>query len=155
MKTFGVNAIAELLERDRATVVRALRDVPADAVERGHPGWKMVTAVAALDQHTRPNGDHDTDQMDPTLATAYGQLDAANSAMRKLKTLEARRKAVKAMGPLISATDAITRKVGLANGNGPELVHLSADKLFQLYLRGFENPCDWSSEQAWSAIANR
>jgi hypothetical protein len=152
MKTFGVNALAELLERDRATVIRALRDVPADAVERGQPRWKMVTAVAALHEHRRPDGGHDHDQMDPRLAAAYEQVDVANSAMRKLETVEARRSAAKAMGQLIAATDAMTRRVGLANGNDPELVNLRADKLYQLYLRGLEIPCGWSSEQTWSAI---
>jgi hypothetical protein len=155
MKTFAVNGIADLLERDRGTVIRALRDVPADAVERGQPRWKMVTAVAALHEHGRPDGGHDRDQTDPQLAAAYEQVDEANSAMRKLTTLEARRRAARAMGPLITATDAMTRKVGLANGNDPELVHLSADKLFQLHLRGMELPCGWSFEQTWSAIANR
>lgn len=151
MKTFGVNALAELLERDRATVVRALRDVPSDAVERGQPRWKMVTAVAALDEHRLPNVGHDPDH-DETPAVAYAQLDAAASAMRKLETVEARRGAAKAMGPLIAATDAITRRVGLATGTDPELVNLRADKLYQLYLRGLEVPCGWSSEQTWSAI---
>jgi hypothetical protein len=152
MKTFAVNGIADLLERDRATVIRALRDVPADAVERGQPRWKMVTAVAALHDHRRPDGGQDRAQVDPELSAAYEQVDEANSAMRKLETVEARRRAAKAMGPLITATDAMTRRVGLANGNDPELVHLRADKLYQLYLRGLELPCGWSSEQTWSAI---
>ena len=153
MRSFGVNAIAELLERDRGTVIRALRDVPADAVERGQPRWKMTTAVAALQEHGRPDGGRHRDQMDPRLAAAYAQLDAADSAMRKLKALEARRRAAKAMGPLIAETDAMTRRIGQANGNDPELVHMRADQLFQLYLRGLETPCGWSSEQTWSAMA--
>jgi hypothetical protein len=152
MKTFAVNGIADLLERDRATVIRALRDVPADAVERGQPRWKMVTAVAALHDHRRPDDGHDRSQMDPQLAAAYEQVDVASSAMRKLETVGARRHAAKAMGPLIAATDAMARRVGLANGNDPELVHLRADKLYQLCLRRLEVPCDWSSEQTWSAI---
>jgi hypothetical protein len=49
MKTFSANAIADLLERDRATIVRALRDTPPDGKERGQPRWKMTTALDALD----------------------------------------------------------------------------------------------------------
>ena len=49
MQTFSVNALAEMLERDRATVVRALRKVPSDATEKGQPRWTMKHALAALD----------------------------------------------------------------------------------------------------------
>jgi hypothetical protein len=49
MKTFSTNALAELLERDRATITRALRHVPKDATEKGQQRWKMTTAIAAVD----------------------------------------------------------------------------------------------------------
>lgn len=54
MKTFSVNALTELLERDRATIVRALRKVPPDATERKQPRWKMTTAIAAVDALPAP-----------------------------------------------------------------------------------------------------
>ena len=49
-QTFSANRIAELLERDRATIVRALRHTPSDATEKGQPRWKMTTALAAVDR---------------------------------------------------------------------------------------------------------
>jgi hypothetical protein len=47
---FSINALALLLERDRGTVTRALRDVVPDRVERGRPLWKVSTAVDALER---------------------------------------------------------------------------------------------------------
>jgi hypothetical protein len=49
MKVFSQNALAELLERDRGTVGRALRKVRHDATEKGQPRWKLTTALKALD----------------------------------------------------------------------------------------------------------
>jgi hypothetical protein len=47
---FSINALALLLERDRGTITRALRDVAPDRVERGRPLWKVSTAVDALER---------------------------------------------------------------------------------------------------------
>src|SRR4051794_10278475 len=45
---FSVNRAADLLERDRATLVRAMRHVPPDGYERGQPRWRMPTIIDAL-----------------------------------------------------------------------------------------------------------
>ena len=45
---FSINRAADLLEKDRATLVRALRRVPADGYERGQPRWRMPTIIDAL-----------------------------------------------------------------------------------------------------------
>ena len=45
---FSINRAADLLERDRATLVRALRHVPPDGYERGQPRWRMPTIIDAL-----------------------------------------------------------------------------------------------------------
>jgi len=46
---FSINRAADLLERDRATLVRALRHVPPDGYEHGRPRWSMPSITAALD----------------------------------------------------------------------------------------------------------
>ncbi|CCD97735.1 hypothetical protein [Bradyrhizobium sp. STM 3809] len=51
---FSVNRAAHLLERDRATLVRALKHVPPDGFEHGQPRWLMPTITAAL---ARPPGE--------------------------------------------------------------------------------------------------
>jgi hypothetical protein len=45
---FSINRAADLLEKDRATLVRALRRVPADGYERGQPRWRMPTIIDAF-----------------------------------------------------------------------------------------------------------
>jgi hypothetical protein len=44
----SINKAADLLEKDRATLVRALRHVPPDSYERGQPRWSMQTIRNAL-----------------------------------------------------------------------------------------------------------
>ena len=49
MQTFPLNALAEQFEVDRSTIVRAMRNVPADLVKPGNrPTWKVATAARAL-----------------------------------------------------------------------------------------------------------
>jgi hypothetical protein len=57
---FSINRAADLLERDRATLVRALRHVPADGyTKHGQPRWRMPTirnALAVKPQARRESG---------------------------------------------------------------------------------------------------
>ena len=57
---FSINGAADLLERDRATLVRALRHVPADGyTKHGQPRWRMETirnALAVKPQARRKTG---------------------------------------------------------------------------------------------------
>lgn len=150
MKTFSVNAIAELLERDRATVVRALREVPADVKERGQPRWRMATAVAALERHHQADDD---DATDPALTAAYKKLDTAIAAMQAAASLERRRcMAINTVKPLLATTDRMIRAAGRAAGHDEELVALRADHLGTVMLREFERPCEWSFEEALKII---
>ncbi|HTA99829.1 MAG TPA: hypothetical protein VK804_05065 [Bradyrhizobium sp.] len=149
MKTFGINALAELLEKDRATIVRGLRGVPADSKENGHRRWRMSTAVAAMERHKRANsgGGNDGGQ-DPALMALFAKFDKAYDAMKALETVEGRRKASIALRPLIAETNVLIRERGVANGQDAELVQLRADKIFFLCLRGFEAPCEWTLDEA-------
>ncbi|BBZ97466.1 hypothetical protein BRDID11004_16220 [Bradyrhizobium diazoefficiens] len=52
LKVFSINGAADLLEKDRATLVRALRHVPPDEYQGGQPRWRMPTIIDAL--ATRP-----------------------------------------------------------------------------------------------------
>jgi hypothetical protein len=58
MKTlFSINGAADLLERDRATLVRALRHVRPDGHQRGQPRYTLRTITDALAaQEARNNG---------------------------------------------------------------------------------------------------
>jgi hypothetical protein len=46
---YSINGAADMLERDRQTLVRALRHLPPDAHNsRGQPRWRLSTIIAAL-----------------------------------------------------------------------------------------------------------
>ncbi|MGY3149619.1 hypothetical protein ACVWYQ_006618 [Bradyrhizobium sp. USDA 3397] len=46
---FSINRAADLLERDRATLVRALRHLPPEGyTKHGHPRWSMQTISMPL-----------------------------------------------------------------------------------------------------------
>lgn len=94
MKTFSVNALGELLEKDRGLVVRALRGVIPDATERGAPRYRMAVAVAALERHAgnanRSNGGGDGTSFE--LQRQYVLLDQLADKVRNATTVAKRRK---------------------------------------------------------------
>jgi hypothetical protein len=149
MKTFGINALAELLEKDRQTIVRALRGTPADDTERQQPRWRMATAVAALERHTRGNGffSSGSREQEPALASLFAHFDRAYDLMKAMPNLDDRRRASMSLAPLIAETDAMLRAHGRAIGVGGELSDLRADKIRLLCMRGFETTCDWSFDE--------
>lgn len=158
METFTANKISEMLERDRATVLRALNNTPPDAEVRGKPQWKISTASAAMSTHLQRGGSgngrtqYAAGNVDPRLQREYDTYEQADAAMRQLKTVEARRKAAIAMGPQIARMDELQRRISIAGNHNDELVELKADRLFMLYLRGIEGPCAWSASEVWSKI---
>jgi hypothetical protein len=143
-------------------MVRALKNTKPDAEKtKGRPTYKIATAARALEAHrrstgrtnSRTSGDAiDTGWQDPILVGLYAEFDAADSAMRKLPTIEARRKAARAMGPLINRLDRATRERGIANGQDEELVDLRTDWIMLLTMRGLEAPCDWTLDECWGVV---
>jgi hypothetical protein len=47
---FSINGAAEVLERDRRTVTKALRHTKPDAKQHGQPRWRLRTVLDALDE---------------------------------------------------------------------------------------------------------
>jgi hypothetical protein len=155
METFALNRLAESFEVDRSTMVRAMRHVPPDLVKPGNrPTWKTSTAARALEAHRRKSsGTATTTSTNPQLEALSDKFYAAEAAMKKLKTLPARRAAAVGMAPLIAQFSNVMRQVGLASGKEPEYADLLADKCFMLMLRSFETPCSWSQDETWDAIS--
>jgi hypothetical protein len=82
----------------------------------------------------------------------YAEYDKAEAAMRKLTSLSERRRAAIEMAPMLAHIDKAIRERGVENGNGEELTHLRADKLYQLALRGFEQCCSWTASEVWKNV---
>lgn len=158
MQTYTVNSLAEQLERDRGTVVKALRNVPPDATVKGRPQWKIATASRAVEAHLRNGGNtrygHSGIGSDSrALAALNARFDQAEAAMQVLPTIEKRRDAARALLPLIVEVDKATRQVGLAHGQNSDFVHLRADEMLRLIARGLEGPTGWTHDQLWEMIA--
>jgi hypothetical protein len=102
MKTFTINSAAELLERDRRTIGRALRGIPADdRDEQGHERWRLTTIIDALSASGRGDGVN---------AAAVEQILAASEAVESLlerlrgaEDVEAARAVMRTEGCLIGA----------------------------------------------------
>jgi hypothetical protein len=161
MQTHSINSLAEQFEIDRGTMTRALKNVAADAEKNGRLSFKISTASKALEAHRRSIGRLPvrptkhvaaSNETDPRLQRHYDAFDSADAAMRVLPTLEARRQAAIDMGPQIAKMDLTQRQISHAEGNDDEITNLRADKLFLLYLRGFEKPCAWSMSEVWAAV---
>jgi len=150
VKLFSAFAAAELLERDRQTLTRALRSTSPDGQERGQPRWKMSTIVDALTRHTRANDGGSTGTADhPALGKCYAEFDVKFAAMEAMSTLEKRRAAARKLAPLIAQADRMYRENGRADA---ELTGLRADRIFALVMAGFEQPCTWTRLQCWANL---
>jgi hypothetical protein len=149
MQMFSVNAASLLLERDRRTVTRALLGVAPDGKHLGQARWKMSTIVEALEKHRGSNASSNGTAASPP---EYARYDRAYDAMKALPTLAARRKQAVKLVPVIDNMLAVLRALGRDAGEDPFVTDLRGDKVYQLTLRGFEGPCEWSHDQVWDHL---
>jgi len=124
VKVFSENALAEMLERDRATIKRAMRKVPPDATERKQPRWKLTTALEALDRlpgsHNAKNHRRNNDVgivvhhnwldannwRDARIVAALVGFNEALTEMKTIEDIEQRRAfAIEKLAPLIAFHD--------------------------------------------------
>jgi hypothetical protein len=151
-KLFSAFAASELLEKDRQTIARALRNTPPDGQERGSPRWKMSTIVAAMERHSRANGSDTTTGPNPELQALYRKFDLAFAAMQRLPNLQGRRTAARKLRPLIATMNRSFREHAKATGVADDVVSTRADLLIGDYVHGFETPCGWSGTECWENL---
>jgi hypothetical protein len=166
MQTFPLNALAEQLEVDRSTMVKAMRDVRADLVKPGNrPTWKIATAAKALaaykqrlaDAQRRKHESGGTERVNAELQEMFGQLNAADAEMRAIGSLSGRRAfAKKTLLPLLHEVDRAMRADGKACGEDERLTPLRCDQHLRVFLVSGLGPdatngCDWSPSECWSA----
>jgi hypothetical protein len=102
---FAINRAAEMLERDRATLVRALRHTKPDGTERGQPRYTMRTITDALAAHEARNSGSHVGQRD-RLRSRLGEI--ADELDRTHKELDAARERIKAQ-PTLDAKQPLSR----------------------------------------------
>jgi hypothetical protein len=98
MKTlFSINKAADLLERDRQTLVRALRHVKPDGHERGQARYTMRTITDALAANEARNNGPSRAGHDP-LRSRLGEI--ADALEQTHKELDAKKKLIQAQPTL-------------------------------------------------------
>jgi hypothetical protein len=146
MKLFSAFAAAELLERDRQTIVRALRNTPPDGRDGGHPRWKMSTIISAMERHGRASGGGIGDGSNRPESVQFAQ---ACEAMKVLPTLAQRRAAAIETIPLLIDAIKATRARGVDMGENSETTAVRGDLLCQTGLEGLAVACEWRDGEAW------
>jgi len=114
---FSVNRAADLLERDRATLVRALRHVPPDGYERGQPRWRMPTIIDAL--AVKPQARRETGKFRDRYSLRSRVLDDMRRTFEEEvaligaePSLERRREMSIALAPLLEQYQAAYLEIG-------------------------------------------
>jgi hypothetical protein len=128
MRTFSINGAAELLERDRRTITKALRHVKPDAHENRSPRWRLPTILNAMEvtnNHSR-NG-----QLIDQIEADFEAFDAGFAKLQAEPNLERRRQLDKRLGvgALIGDLDRQMTKANAAIGEERGLGAIASDKL--------------------------
>jgi phage terminase Nu1 subunit (DNA packaging protein) len=90
MHEFTINRCAEMLGRDRATVGRALRNVPPDAGTAKRPLYRIATVADALAAHSaKPDGRHGNGDT-ARLAAARTELAREQAEAARIKNMYSR-----------------------------------------------------------------
>jgi hypothetical protein len=143
---FSINALSEVLERDRRTLGKALRNIePAGYEGKGakrSPVWRLkqaIAALAALDPNV-PSGDPTFERV---LDETEAAFDDAADALAKLPTLAARRAQAPACAALADAYIDALKKRGEAQGLHRQHLELVTEQSRKLMLQALSEPCQW------------
>jgi hypothetical protein len=81
---FSINRLSQLLEKDRGTITRAVRDLPPDGRDRQkNPRWKISTVVEAMSQQSGSSSN-------PRMTALADELEVVgNEAIEVLEQLRA------------------------------------------------------------------
>ena len=152
MKLFSAFGAADLLERDRQTVRRALRHMPPDGYEHKQPRWRLKTIIDAVDAHLERNTTA-TPRAGSTLQVMFDQFDGGCRNLDLLPNLKARRREAHRLIALLVELDKAMRADARARREDELRASLRCDQHFRVAMRNFEKPCDWTQAQCWETLA--
>ncbi len=153
MKLFSAFGAADLLERDRQTVRRALRHVPPDGHERKQPRWRLKTIIDAVDAHLGRNTTA-TPPAGSTLQVLFDQFDTGCKNLAIMPDLKARRREAHRLIALLVELDRAMRADARSRREDELRASLRCDQHFRLAMRNFEQPCEWNHDQCWKVLEN-
>ena len=142
------NGAAQLLERDRGTLKRALRDVQADAFEHGQPRYKLSTVLDAMAAHTRKTGSRsNVSPIEAELAAleeAAIAVEAFLNCLRAERAVARRRALAKSDAGCIGMLDKAFAASITAQGRDATLIHTPfRNQIVALAVTELMSLCDW------------
>ena len=148
---FSVNRLAEMFQRDRSTVVRALRGTPRDGGSADRPTYTVATASRALEQHfaAKFGGagpvNHDLQQK-------FERLEAMYNGVRNGPTLEERRELARAFFRFVAEVESAMYADARRSGEDPRYASLRISEHTRLNVLCLRDVLGWNSEETWSAF---
>jgi hypothetical protein len=153
--TFSINGASDALGRDRRTIGKALKAVPPDAREGGHPRWKLPTILAALESHERNTGQShgggsyggggDRNDIADELERVGALLDAGCKRLSAEPDLTKRRQLAESVGPLVGRLSrAFSRSHEMLPVGERELVELGSTAILRGWVVYLLELCEWS-----------
>jgi hypothetical protein len=154
MDEFSVNRLSVMLDCDRQTLVRALKDTPADAGTERKPLFRVSTAVAALDQHRgkpdrRRKPDNGGGNVDVELQRMFIRLDDLRDKIEKgTDTIEDRQRLTREeFFPLLYETTLAMYEDSKRQGEDRDYGGLRIAEHERVQLVTMRHCCGWNSDE--------
>lgn len=151
MKLVSAFGAADLLELDRQTVRRALRQVAPDGYENKQPRWRMKSIIDAVDRHLGRNSAPRVANQS-RLDTAFNEFDEGCAALGAIADLQTRRQEVRRVMLLLIELDNAMRSEARASREDDLRASLRCDQHFRVAMRSFEHPCEWTRDECWKVF---
>jgi hypothetical protein len=150
VKLISAFGAADILELDRQTVRRALRQVSPDGYEKKQPRWRMRTVIEAVDRHL---GRHNATPAHTSLDALFEEFDNGCKRLDLLPDLETRRRDARRLMAVLLELDSAMRADARARREDELRASLRCDQHFRLAIRNFEKPCEWTLDECWAVLA--
>jgi hypothetical protein len=156
---FSINAAANLAERDRQTLVRALRHVEPDGRERGQARYTMATIMTALINHEVRTGSHQRRCVAPNAFGAGSarldemrtKFDAAVEYAKTMKPIKKRREyALSTLAVLVSDfEDAYFEHRQTLPLDAQDQFSIRGEVNVSNMIKAALEACEWSHAEGW------
>jgi hypothetical protein len=142
---FSINGLAVELGKDRRAIARILRTVEPDGIAKGQPRWRIETVLAAMAYQQRDGGNPQLQRAVDQIEELACKLDAGFERLRKIKSVDKRRKAAAQIGPLVGQLDGLMAKTNLSLPNGEkDLAEMARAHIIGHALKRLLALCEWT-----------
>lgn len=153
MQMYSVNRLAEMFQRDRSTIVRALRGVPREGGSADRPQYTVATMSRALQDHFAAKSGGEA----PLNYDLRGQFDDLDEQYRHVQngpTLEDRRERARSFFPLVADVEAAMFADAKRAGEDARNARLRAIEHTRLNVLTLRETLGWNSDEVWAEFLN-